>query len=310
MALKPAIEAVASAVTLCIAVGVALSRLGYQAGEEAFFYLAAFMVLLYLVSLAWAPAGRLLEWVSYPVRWLLRKTWRATREAYVRIAVYLLRPVITRTLQEQGVSSSPNRSSTRRGGDQQVAAHVEESTLADRFGWTAHTWRLYPRLQRADYRTVMRPGYRLRSISFVVRPDYRHYHWKAGFRLGPADDNFQDTPIADRFLFHIGATGRNEATHAVLYWENNQDRQLRLPLGDGGLRPAFCIEANIWATPDEDASQIEISVDGEIFFQRRIPSTCAERVTLLAWGDGREFTVYFDSVVLHWLPTVAGEAGE
>ena len=173
--------------------------------------------------------------------------------------------------------------------------------ITRRFDWKAHEWRVYPILQRADFHTFFRVGLRVRSLSFYIRPDYRHYHWRAGFRLGPADDDFEHTPIAQTRLFHIGAD-RRDGEALALWHEENQ------VIGRDGLgaypspKPSFRVDVNIWPTPDEGESGIEISVDNTVSLHRRIPSNYAERITFLAWADGRQFTVYFDSVEIRWIP--------
>ncbi len=175
------------------AVGIFLVTQGHKAPEWQSIANYAGWVCIFLASLLtlWGLVSLFVPVLAIAFRQTWRSFWRLFVAAwavllagYSRVLGFLLRPAVFRALQ------------------------VEDPPIVTCFEWKAHQWRLYPTLQRADFRTLVRPRFRVRSISFRIAPDYRHFHWKAGFRLGPTDDDFERSLIADRFLFHIGAIHR------------------------------------------------------------------------------------------------------
>lgn len=167
--------------------------------------------------------------------------------------------------------------------------------------WTASQKKVYTSEQAADYMVLTAgEGRGLRGLEFTVRPGYRFQYWRAGFRLGPRDENFEKGNITDTCLFHI-----------LMDSAVTQPR-IRLLLNRGtpqetGSQPfgkeiaAFVVRVNVWPTGDTVA-RMAVSVDnvGSPSFVTSFDIRYTERVVLLAWADGRPFMIHFDDIKVYW----------
>lgn len=167
--------------------------------------------------------------------------------------------------------------------------------------WTASQKNVYTPKQAADYMMLTAgEGRGLRGLEFTVRPNYRFEYWRAGFRLGPRDEDFEKGDITDTCLFHISMDSTVTQSRIRLFLNRGIAQETALPFY-GKEIAAFVVRVNVWPTGNAVATMV-VSVDDSdsaplvTSFDIRY----TERVALLGWADGKPFKIHFDDIKVFW----------
>lgn len=255
----------------CVGIGGVLLQQGFRRMGWAFVSLAGLFVAVGLLSFLIPSLFHLLKFISDSVQRLIRRALDLARQAYRRFLMRLLEPVFS------GIARNAPLS------------------------WTASQKKVYTSAQAADYMLLTAAdGQTLRGLEFTLRPDYRYQYWRAGFKLGPGDEEFEKGHIADTCLFHIAMDSVVTQAHALLFLN-------RTVLQDTGLLffakevPAFVVRVNVWPTGNTVA-RMAVSVDnaGSNPLVTSFDIRYTQRAVLLAWADGKPFKIHFDDIKVFW----------
>jgi len=259
---------------VCAAVAVGFYQVGHQSVGIMLLYVAAAILVLCVLAAVSTPAARLFLRISIPFTWIYRGIVLLVAEAYGRSSVFLLRPIISRTLKEHGFWQSAVPS------------------------WSAQTMRGH---QGSDFLVIAKKDHNVRGAHFIIRPDYNFPYWRAGFRLTSSIEDVQGTPLKDSVLYHVAAGSRGGQPRTYLYLDGRH-------IGDWALqayqapRPSFELDFCVYSGATPDRFHLVVRADKEHICEVDFSRDYAEQLVLIAWGDGHDFCVHFDKISVDWVP--------